>query len=852
MKKIIFFLLCIFLIIYTFYHYKENLELLPLEKNNVNQVYTFMNKSTLPKRVDRYQNTYSCDGYQYCYNGTLQNKDLLGNINDLDNGEEYKHGISYSFYDNSNQRVNIEDYNMNPRKNSEMKNSSKTRDVYYDIYNKCNTNYPWHLDLSSSTTYDTITKPICSSDGDIDRYNACYNKKNICPDYYISDSGFIIDLSSDISSFNENSILNNNYGNYSGISYDKELSYNIYNTSDNITNQSIGRNVGNSHSCRTVQEKRNFTKNERVEKWVTEYYNEPYQKIKREIKPYKVIERVRQPYKVKKTYRAWRKTKRGWRRRKVRKTITKYRWVNIKKTRYRWVNTKKNGTRRKSRRKKIWVTKPVIYSKTFDVEKCEPYDISTCKNECTDYDYFALDNLYDKPMCYCLDKVNAERENNSTCENGNLCIYKNYYDIKINGKTSEHCNYDPNEKKWKFRDIDTYDINSQPYEDVSNIKTSCRQENCETNYYTYNGNDLSQCFQYEAEASYHFDNIYYKEKNYKKYPFNKKPVNPINSSYLEQEYISDQLKENDIVYMKNMISYDLSYCDESKPFKNSDNKCFETIEEAQNEKIEYTLAGIQDNMCSLKNYGDVLCDNIYKKNFSEKTMLYNPLTNNFMGDLSYGDYGHIECTGGMMTKCTNGFPYVKNDRGEFVLDVKLDPIQRDKLPVYKKPHNFMEQVIQHNMIQSYNKNTNSDYIRCKQDYNKDKPTTNMCPEYLPICEKYDKDYGLCSPDKPKLKRSEPNNIVNHELLSNVKSLDEMSQKFQVNQFTKKNEINFNQDYTLKSNEDTSLYCETSYDELNPHKSMCPYNTPYCQIDPQTNKGTCRNNNEVYKRPGLMK
>ena len=122
------------------------------------------------------------------------------------------------------------------------------------------------------------------------------------------------------------------------------------------------------------------------------------------------------------------------------------------------------------------------------------------------------------------------------------------------------------------------------------------------------------------------------------------------------------------------------------------------------------------------------------------------MTNNFIGDLIYGDYGHVECSGGMMTKCTNGFPYVKNDRGEFVLDVKIDPIQRDKLPVYEKPHNFMEQVIQDNMIQSYNKNTNSDYIRCKENYNKDKPITNMCPENLPICEKYNKDYGLCSPD----------------------------------------------------------------------------------------------------------
>lgn len=839
----IFFLLCIFLIIYTFYHCRENLELLPLEENNINQVSTFMSKSTLPKSVDRYQNIYSCDGHQYCYNGTLQRKDLLGNFNDLKNGEDYSYGISYSSYDNSNQKVNIEDYNMNPRSNDEMKHSSKTRDVYYDIYNKCNTNYPWHLDLSSSTTYETITKPICSTDGDIDKYNTCYIQKNVCPDYYISDSGFIIDLSSDITSFNENAILNNDYGNYSNISYDKELSYNLYNTSDNITNQTIGKNNGNSHSCITVQEKRNVTKNERVQTWTTEYYNEPYQVNVRKKQPYKIRVRERQPYRVRERY--WR----GWRRRT--RTVTKYRWVLVTKTAYRWVNVKENRTRRKSRRKKIWVTRPVTRLKTFDVQQCENYDLSSCKNECSNYDYFALDNLYDKPMCYCLDKVSAERENNSTCENGNLCIYKNHYDIKINGQTSEHCNYDSNEKKWKFRDMDTYDISSQPYEDVSNIQTLCREENCKTNYYTYNGNDLSQCFQYEAEASYYFDNIYYKEKNYEKYPFNKKPINPIDSSYLEQEYISDQLQENDIVYIKNKVFYDLSYCDESKPYKNSSNKCFETIEEAQNEKIEYTLNKIQDNMCILENYGDILCDNVYKKNFSENTMLYNPLTNNFIGDLSYGDYGQIECSGGIMTKCTNGFPYVKNDRGEFVLDLKIDAIQRDKLPVYKKPHNFMEQVIQDNMIQSYNKNTNSDYIRCKENYNKDKPITNMCPEYLPICEKYNKDYGLCSPDKPKLNRSKPNSIHNHELLSNVKSLDEMSQKFQVNQFTKKNEIKFNQDDTLKSSEDTSLYCETSYDELNPHKSMCPYNTPYCQIDPQTNKGTCRNNNEVYKRPGLM-
>ena len=51
---------------------------------------------------------------------------------------------------------------------------------------------------------------------------------------------------------------------------------------------------------------------------------------------------------------------------------------------------------------------------------------------------------------------------------------------------------------------------------ICQIYKHCEEENCETSYYTYNGNDLSQCFQYEAEASYYFDNIYHKEKNYRK------------------------------------------------------------------------------------------------------------------------------------------------------------------------------------------------------------------------------------------------------------------------------------------------------------------------------------------------
>ena len=53
--------------------------------------------------------------------------------------------------------------------------------------------------------FDTITKPICSTDGTLINIINVMIKKYMS-NYYISDSGFIIDLSSDITSFNENVI----------------------------------------------------------------------------------------------------------------------------------------------------------------------------------------------------------------------------------------------------------------------------------------------------------------------------------------------------------------------------------------------------------------------------------------------------------------------------------------------------------------------------------------------------------------------------------------------------------------------------------------------------------------------
>lgn len=250
-----------------------------------------------------------------------------------------------------------------------------------------------------------------------------------------------------------------------------------------------------------------------------------------------------------------------------------------------------------------------------------------------------------------------------------------------------------------------------------------------------------QCYSSEAEASYYYDKTYYEEKNITKYPFDKEPINPVNSNY----YNSDKYKvfyDEKIWDLQNRpIKYDLEKCDKETPFF-WENKCYNDLFTSDNCKIINSTEEKEVPCIELKHLGN--------------ENLYNNITNNFIGDLQYGDYAHISCdNSGVLTECINEDKVKKEGNHIIIENVEkntYDHILDNNQLLYNvgdyksvlfvkdhyietNPHAFYENYNK-NFINGINENSlpneTSFFIQCKTNYNE--KGEYPCPKHLPLCE----------------------------------------------------------------------------------------------------------------------
>jgi hypothetical protein len=449
--------------------------------------------------------------------------------------------------------------------------------------------------------------------------------------------------------------------------------------------------------------------------------------------------------------------------------------------------------------------------------KGENYDSEKCSEACTGYNYYALQHgNRGNPQCFCGNSLDqATQYGPKTCPKtgGSWCnsIYKNVCGFKTvdSQEYSNSC----------YKEKDMWVVNN-----MTPVEEKCKQT-CSTSYYTTPKGDVSNCFLYEAQASYEYD--FYKGTS------NTPPTNPLFSAYKDVSK-REELEENDIVKIRNSpVTYSVPLCSEENPFyangecrpkdtKEIDTYCNETtpyrvnglcvdgntaleaIENGCNQKKpyrknnicyaspedsaseQYTFSHSSGENCYVKevDYG-ISCENMYSIQ-SDISMLYNPITNNYIGDLHTGDYSYIDCTG-TLTKCMNEFPYVKNEKNEYVLPMKTYASVDKNIPVYTRAPDYIEPA-----FTKYTNPYNSDiqhslFIQCKHNYSKRSPKINMCPEQMPICEGYETDqqFGLCKETK-------------HAPQSVVAS----SRHF--------------------------LACKHNYDANKASPNMCPYTLPYCE------------------------
>lgn len=793
MKIIVLFLLCIILI-YIFYLLNkegyDNIDNIEKSSNNIkliNEYASIRDKTTildqtnnLPSTIDRFKQKCNKTDYKYCYNGSIIKTDIFNNITKLENGENYDHGKTYkNIYDD---KVYLEDYNYIPNNIKEIKGSSKTRDVYYDINNKCNKNTPWYLDLSSNNI-EVFSKNICSSDKDIRKYDNCLHINNICPKNLIETK-----RRDKINHYNTTQI-NNIINTLDKTNTPYKYVNNIIpiGTYVDEPQRSFSIYKGNEHNCESITKYKNVQvkkkiqvpqistiinkvpvyENQRyVSGYKTEYYTEIVTKKRFGVK-------IRVP--VIKT-----------------RNIPQYKTRNIETNRYTYTKIEKTIYVDKY----IYETQKQPYNETI----CQDYNEETCKQECKDYNYFSLQGK-DKPKCFCENSFEkATKYGKSQCvdKGSNWCnyIYKNNHEIITDDyyKVSKDCTYDDEKKQWILDDNTT-------------IKELCQKENCNTKYYRLPYEDKPICYENEAEASYEFDK-YNKTINSNKYPFDKTPTNPIQTYNNFHNTNFNTFNKGDKVKLNiNKVIYDTTHCNIDEPYLFED-KCYSSYNNINDELDNlYTFNSKTGDNCKVDELtNDISCENLYMLNESDSSMSYNPITNNFIKELVKGDYSYIDCSGGKTTQCLKYFPYIKNSDGNYVLDISSKKIEKTPLNVYEKPHPFIEQDINPNMMIPYNNDNHSKFIRCVTNYNLDNPIKNMCPKELPKCDKYSDTYGLCTDTKD------------------------------------------NAYENLVSYNENNIQCKSNYNNKTIDEFTCPYNLPYCHINKNEDYGFCRNNNDVYKRP----
>lgn len=678
MKKIIF-LLCITLLCIWAWTYHESMAVLnedPLE--NI----------AFPKTVDRYTSDCKSNEYKYCYNGDLSKKDIFGNHTSL-SGETYTYGQSFSAGEFP--QVRLSDYNQ-----TELKGSSRTRDVFYDPYTRCNPNYPWRLDLSATV----VSLDECTSVKDIESYNQCLTQEKKCP--------------------------------FEDLIQQPTQQYVVYDCADSDTVRTNVTDPKAIFSSKTTE---------------VGTYKDTF---RRGLNVYK-----------------GRKTPRG-----------------------------------------------------------QNYNIETCSAVCASYNYFGLQNgERGNPECWCgnsLDK--ATQYGPKACSNqigGAWCnaLYKNVcgFTTTDTTTTSTKCKLEGNE--WVVQDM-------------TPIENKCKK-NCDTRYYQTAGGDVSHCFEHEARASYLYDVFY---QGTSKYPFETVPVNPFDSVFHNAPYTTD-MKEGDKVKMRTpKYEYKLPVCDTQKPLYVND-KCYPITEHGKivdaNCSLEkpYSLNGMcvdydtavnaiaesctektpykHQNQCYAtpgevmsavytfqRKEGDqcfvdevvtsISCEELYSIQAHDISMLYNPITNNYVGDLSAGAYSTIDCSG-TRTKCLADFPYEYNSRGELVMAFENTTPTPPQIPTYDPPPPYVEPPKQ-SYLNPYNFDIdNRLFIQCKHDFSAE-PKVHMCPVEMPICEGYvlDQQLGLCAESK--------------------------------NLFVGK----------VTSYESNHLACEYDYNATVAKPNMCPYHFPTCE------------------------
>ena len=376
------------------------------------------------------------------------------------------------------------------------------------------------------------------------------------------------------------------------------------------------------------------------------------------------------------------------------------------------------------------------------------------------------------------------------------------------------------------------------------LPTTCinNEVNCK-----YVGTDLSQCYSDESEASYQYDNYYYNLKDISKYPFQVEPMNP--KDYNIGAFV--EFKQNDKVKLKpnkNKMVYSIPLCNINKPlFANNEchpitekdtiidiscsinypfivdgscvdydsaiyyvnsgcnqekpykfnGECHESIDKVY--ENEYIFDYKENALCFLKEYSNgISCEDIYSISKSDISMLYNPITNNYIGQLNYGDYTSIECSN-TFTKCIDTFPYELNHKNEYIPIYAMPKNAKFGIPQYEEVPKFKEPT-KMKYLNPYNIDIHSNlYIQCKNNYSK-YPSLHMCPKELPQCEGYvkNKQFGFCNENR-------------------VKQNDE----------------------SLKSSNIHILSCKNNYNSTIPKKDMCPYNLPYCE------NNICKESSLVY-------
>ena len=357
---------------------------------------------------------------------------------------------------------------------------------------------------------------------------------------------------------------------------------------------------------------------------------------------------------------------------------------------------------------------------------------------------------------------------------------------------------------------------------------------------------MSQCLSSESEASYYYDKHHYERNDTSKYKYDNEPINP--NEYTKPDV--GGLKENDKVKLTpSQMEYSVPFCTLDKPL-NANNQCYpieskddimdnncnmttpyildgacvdydkaiesvankcttekpykylstcyETTDELYNDNTEYIFGSKVGDVCYLKDIDiGVSCEDIFPVGGFDVSMLYNPITNNFAGQLKSGDYSYIECTG-TTTQCLNEFPYETNEQGELIMKY-TEQSKRAKIPVYEPPPNYTEPAMS-KYINPYNSDIQSDpFIKCVHTYS-DTPKIHMCPKEMPVCEGHlaDTQFGVCKESNASIQNVLPHNIH-------------------------------------------SISCKNNYSSTIANEDMCPYNFPQCE------NNICKENSLFYNR-----